>query len=238
MRTERQVVESNFNGLMAAFIEPVVNNEASQYIASHLSEIRNQTRKMGVDQDKVDDLVSDVWLSIREAELNGNGYDISHSNDGDVITVEEFVYGRIKGYSMNNKYRSGIMERRLSKDSTKSIEIISASCSDASDLDSLDGFQKAFALASTYDDIDNVEAEISIRSNIEFCLGFDEQIGFKLINLLKNIDLFSQVGFNSSLFDKLKEAIAYHDEFGSAFKEVMSVAISSKPVFEAVVDSL
>lgn len=238
MRTERQVVEINFNGMMAAFIEPVVNTEASQYIASHLSEIRNQTRKMGVDQDKVDDLVSDVWLSIREAELNGNGYDISHSNENDVITVEEFVYGRIKGYSMNNKYRAGAMERRVSKDSTKNIEIISASCSDASDLDNLDGFQKAFALAATYDDIDNVEAEMSLRSNIEFCMSFDEQIGFKLINLLKNIDLFSQVGFSSSLFDKLKEAIEYHDEFGAAFKEVMSVAVSSKPVFEAVVDSL
>lgn len=231
-------VEVNFNGMVASFIEPVVNTEASQYIASHLSEIRVSARKMGVDQDKVDDLISDVWLSIHEAELNGNGYDISHSNEGDIITVEEFVFGRIKGYSMNNKYRSDVSERRYSKDSTKCIEVISASSSDASDLDSLDGFQKAFALASTYDDIDNVEAELSLRSNIEFCMSFDSEIGFSIINLLKNIEIFNELGFNNSLFDKLKEACEYHDEFGTAFKEVMSVAISSKPVFTAVVDSL
>ena len=230
-------IEENFNGMVAQFIEPVVNHEASEYVASHMEEIRRQTRKMGVDIDKVDDLITDVWLSLSEAEKNGNGYDISHSNEGDIITVADFVYGRIKGYSMNVKYRSTVMERHVSKDVTKSIEIIAAS-SDSADLDTLDNFQKAFALAATYDDIDNVEAEMSLRSNIQFCSEFDEVIGFSIINLFKNIDMIAETGFNSSLFDGLKSAVAYHDEFGVAFKEVMTILSRSRSMFDAVVATM
>ena len=230
-------VEVNFDGMFAKFIEPRVNTEASDYFAEHFDEIRRQARKMGIHADFVDDLVADVWQSIREGELNGNGYDVSHSNEGDVITVEEFVYGRIKGYSMNIKYRPEISERRISKNSTRSIEIISASSTDTSELDKLDNFQKAYAMAATYDDIDAIEAEMSLRSNIEFCMGFDNEIGFNIINLLKNIDAFANIGFNSSLFDKLKEACNYHADFSEAFKDIMGLAISCKPVFESVVAS-
>lgn len=230
-------IEENFNGMVAQFIEPVVNTEASNYVATHMEEIRRQTRKMGVDLDKVDDLITDVWLSLHEAEKNGNGYDISHSNEGDIITVADFVYGRIKGYSMNVKYRSTVMERHISKDVTKSIEIIAAS-SDSADLDTLDNFQKAFALAATYDDIDNVEAEMSLRSNIQFCSEFDDVIGFNIINLFKNIDMIAEAGFNSSLFDGLKAAINYHDEFGVAFKEVMTILSKSRSLFDTVVAAM
>ena len=237
MKYMNNPVEINFDGMNASFIEPKVNTEASDYFAEHFDEIRRQARKMGIHADYVDDLVTDVWQSIREAELNGNGYDVSHSNEGDVITVEEFVYGRIKGYSMNIKYRPDISERRISKNSTRSIEIIAASSTDTSELDKLDNFQKAYALAATYDDIDAIEAEMSLRSNIEFCMGFDEAIGFNIINLLKNIDAFAEVGFSNSLFDKLKEACNYHTEFGDAFKDIMSMAQTCKPVFEVVVAS-
>lgn len=237
MILENKNVEVNFDGMSASFLEPQVNHEASDYMSAHWDDICKQARKMGVHADFVDDLVCDVWLSIRDAEMNGNGYDVSHSNEGDIITVEQFIYGRIKGYSMNNKYRADVYERKVSKDATKSIEIVSASSSEGTDLDKLDGFQKAFALAATYDDIDNVEAEMSLRSNIEFCMAFDNIIGFHIINLFKNLDMFSTIGFNSSIFDKLKEACNYHDEFGEAFKDILGIAHTCKPVFDAVVES-
>lgn len=233
---KQSAADKNFNGMVASFIEPVVNNEASEYMTNHLGEIRNQVRKMGVDPDMIDDIVGDVWLSIHEAELRGEGYDISHSNDGDVIAVEEFIYGRIKRYSMNSKYHSNFVEKRSSKKS--SVEVVCASCSDSSDLDSLDGFQKAYAMASSYDDIDDVEAEISLRNNIEFCMKFDSAIGFKFLNLMKNIAVFSEFGFNNSIFDKLKETISRNEALGEAFKEVMSVAISNRATFDIVVSSM
>lgn len=235
---ERTSVEVNFLGMNAAFIEPNVNKEASNYMTEHLDEIRRQARKMGINQDMLDDLISDVWLSIRDAELRGEGYNVAHSNDGDVITVEEFVYGRIKRYSLNIKYRSDVSERHTSKDKSKSIEVFSASCSDTSDLDNLDGFQKAYALAASYDDIDDVDAEISLRSNIEFCIGFNDIIGFNVVNFFKNMDMFSSIAFNPGIFDKLKEAMNYHSDFRDAFREIMLVAVNKKPVFESVVGTM
>ena len=238
MLKERQAVESNFKGMDAMFIEPVVDHQATSYIESHIDEIRKQVRKMGIDFDLADDLINDVWLSLIEAENNGNGYDVSHSNDGDIITVEEFVYGRIKGYSMNSKYRSDVSERHYSKDSSKSIEVISASAGDASDLDTMDGFQKAYALAASYDDIENVEAELSLRSNIEFCLSFNDSVGFNMINFFRNMEMISSISFNSGLFDGLKRTMKLHEAFKDAFREVMVVAANSKPVFEAVLSTM
>jgi hypothetical protein len=237
MLHKNENLEANFDGMNAAFVEPKINDEASQYIATHFEEIRIQTRKMGVNVDFIDDLIADVWQSIRVAELEGNGYDISHSNEGDVITVEEFVYGRIKRYSLNGKYKADFVEKKVSKDSTKCIQIVSACNTEGKELDKLDGFQKAYELAASYDDVEAVEAEMSLRSNIEFCMGFDKEIGFSILNLFKNIEMFSKVGFNSSIFDKLKEACNYHTEFGEAFKDIMLTAQNCRPIFDSVVES-
>lgn len=238
MTSEQQIVETNFDGMMASFIEPVINKDASRFMTEHLDEIRRQVRKMGVDIDLVDDLVSDVWLSISDAEMRGEGYDVSRSNEGDIITVEEFVYGRIKGYSMNAKYRNDASERHSYKDASKNIEVHTASCMNESDLDSLDGFQKAYALAASYDDIDNIEAEMSLRSNIEFCLSFNDAIGFNIISFFKHMDMLSGMSFNPGIFDRLKDTMARHKDFRDAFKEVMAVAINRKPVFELALSAI
>lgn len=238
MLKEREIVETNFNGMSAAFIEPAFNNEASKYMAEHLDEIRRQVLKMGVHIDVVDDLISDVWLSISEAEKRGEGYDVSHSNEGDIITVGEFIFGRIRGYRMNARYRNDGTERHISKDRSKCIEITSASCSDASDLDNLDGMQKAYAMAASYDDIEDVDAEISLRSNIELCLGYNGMVGFNLLNLFKDMDIIAGVEFNTGIFDMLKATMSRHEEFKDAFKEVMLIATRHRPVFDSVVSTM
>lgn len=238
MMMEREIVETNFNGMSAAFVEPAFNNEASKYMAEHLDEIRKQVARMGVHMDQVDDLVSDVWLSISEAERRGEGYDVSHSNEGDIITVQEFIFGRIRGYSMNAKYRNDGTERHVSKDKSRSVEIVSASCSDASDLESLDGMQKAYAMAASYDNLEDVDAEISLRSNIEFCIEFNQMVGFDLMNLFKNMDIIAGVEFNTGIFDMLKATMNRHNEFRDAFKEVMLIAVRHRPVFDSVVSTM
>ena len=238
MMRERQDIEVNFDGMYASFLEPKVNHVASNYLSEHYDEICRQTRRMHVHPDQVGDLVSDVWTSIRDAELRGEGYDVSHSNEGDIITVEEFIFGRIKGYSMNSKYRNDATERHTSKDTAKSVEIVSASCGDASDLDNLDGFQKAYALAASYDAIEDVDAELSLRSNIQFCVTFNDAIGFNLINFFKHMDMISTVSFNCGLFDQLKNIMNKREDFRDAFKEIMLVAARSKPVFESVVSTI
>ena len=120
---------------------------------------------------------------------------------------------------------------------SKQVEIISASADDVSDLDKLNSFQKAYAMASSHDDIEDVDAEISLRSNIEFCMDFDQVVGFSVLTFFKNIDTICSIGFNNTLFDKLKDALKYHDEFCSAFKEALMVSVNNKGVFESVVAS-
>lgn len=235
MTTERNDTVSNFAGMEAKFIEPEVNNEASHFLETHMDEVKKQVMKMGVHIDMVTPLIHDVWISLRTDELNGNGYSISHSNEGDVITVEGFVYGRIKGYTRNSKYRVDASEKHHSKDQTKCVEVVSASADDVTDLDKLNSFQRAYAMAASHDDIEDVDAEISLRSNIEFCMDFDEVAGFSMLKFFKNIDSIASVGFSNSLFDKLKEALNYHDQFGQAFKEAMMVCRSNKSVFDSVV---
>lgn len=238
MLKEREIVESNFDGMMAAFVEPAFNNEASKYMAEHLEEIRRQVLRMGVHIDVVDDLISDVWISICEAEQRGEGYNISHANEGDIITVQEFIFGRIRGYKMNARYRNDGTERHISKDKSKCIEIASASCADASDLDNLDGIQKAYAMAASYDEIEDIDASISLRSNIEFCIGYNDQIGFNIMNLFKNMDIVAGVEFNTGLFDMLKSTMNRHSDFRDAFKEVMLIAVRHRPIFESVVSAM
>lgn len=231
------VSEQNFYGMHAEFREPNVNHKASEFMAENWDMICRQVCKMGVDKDKVNDLVTDVWISIHTSELEGNGYDVSYSDEGDIITVKSFVFGRIKGYSMNSKYHSNYVERRKSSDSTKNIEIISASCSDSSDLDKLDGFQKAYAMACTYDDIENIDAEMSLRSNINLCMKYDEEIGFSIINLFRHIELVAGVSINMSIFDNLRSVMNRHADFSTALREILETAVISKPVFEEVVAS-
>lgn len=232
-------VETNYAGMSARFVNPVINSEASTYLSLHLNEVINYVRsKHTIDPSKVDDLINDVWESLRNSELEGEGYDISHSRDGDVITVAQYVYGRINGYAANHTYHIGSMEKRLSKDPMKTIDIVSASCSDASDLDSLDGYQKAYALAASEDDIDMIDDMLSLRSNIDICRAYDKDIGFGVVNLLKNIDMFASVDFNSGIFDKVRKLVARSEEFRDAFHQILSVAVKSKPAFDSVVESL
>lgn len=231
-------VEENFHGMEARFIEPPVNSIASDYIAEHFEDIIRQVRRMGVHQDQVYDLVQDVWKSIKEAELEGNGYDVSHSDEGDIITVAQFIFGRIKRYSMNSRYHPEVSERCRRANTTRCVEIIAASSADGTDLDNLDGFQKAYAMAASYDEIDGLDEVLSLRSNVEYCRKFNDVIGFDIVRLFKDIDIMTRTNFHPGIFDKLKEVMKGHDDFAEAFKEVLSVSNKSRPVYDEIIEGI
>ena len=228
------MVEENFIGMDACFIEADTNHEASDYIHDNYSTILKQTRKMqGVAFDKAEDLLMDVFVSIREAELNGLGYNSEeHSNDGDIITVAEFVYGRIKGYSRNKKYSNGV-EVHHSTDGD--IVTGSASSLDGEDLEEMDGFQKAMSVASTEDDLEAIELEVSLRESIEYILSFDELVGFSLLSFFKNRKSIANMEYNSSVFDKLASVANMHPDFKEAFYDAMNFANKNSDAFDAVI---
>lgn len=220
--------------MKASFLEPVVNREASKYITEHYDEILRQVPKLGVIEEKAVDILNDVFVSIVEAENEGNGYDMNKANDGDCILVSQFVYGRIKRYAMNNRYRTDIMERKLNKDKTVKMEMIASSYSNGVEYDKLDSFQKAYATAGSFDDIEAVEDELSIAERIDFCIDFDHVVGMSMLALFKNIESLGSQDICKSIFDSLKYALKVHDEFAEAFKSVVEYAIGHKASFENI----
>lgn len=225
------VLCNNFN-LKAAFIEPVNSREASKFITNNYDEIVLQVRKMGVHPDMVYDIIADVYISINNAEENGEGYDFNYVNEG--ITVEEFVYGRLKGYSKNAKYRTDVVQTLAgSKENGEGYVYASSNLSD--DIDSMDSFQKAYATAGAYDDLEDIESMIDIREQINYCLEFEGRVGMSVIGLLKNLDKLNSDLVNKSLFDRVKDAVKYHDEFGEALRNIIEFSIKQKSVYDTVI---
>lgn len=109
---------SNGIGLSAKIVEPNINREASNYIINNYGNLLGIIRHCDISIEKANDLLHDVYISIVDAEDNGNGFDTEYGSrvneDGDVdynlMSVEQFVIGRIKLYAKNTKYRSDIIE--------------------------------------------------------------------------------------------------------------------------------
>lgn len=111
--------ESNGIGLTASIIEPSVNREASDYIINNYSELINVIKRSDIRDEKAQDLLHDVYISIVEAENDGNGFDMEYgskltddcdNSDVNLMDVSQFVIGRIKLYAKNTKYRTDIIE--------------------------------------------------------------------------------------------------------------------------------
>jgi hypothetical protein len=206
------------------FLEKRLNEEASRYIEENYEKIAEDIRRNGwVVKGREYDLLNDVYESILRAERNGEGYDPNMGKHG-YITVSEFVHARLKGYAKNGKYRS-YDESFVSE--------VPASYSEGEEVEDLDSFQKAYAMASEVDDLESIDEEVSLRENIEYCLEFNDHVGFDMMNLFKNIDLF-KTNFNSSIFNRLKLVVKHHDEFGEALRQVLSFASKNRERFEKI----
>ena len=94
-------------GLSARIIEPDVNREASTYIINNYSNLISVIRQCDISAEKANDLLHDVYISIVDAEDNGEGFDMEFGSridednnvDFNIMNVEQFVIGRIKLYA-------------------------------------------------------------------------------------------------------------------------------------------
>lgn len=241
MEETKYIVEKNFGSLnCTCLIDPVINRQASQYCAEHRDELVRRARMIsGVDPSKAEDLVDDVFLSIITAENEGDGYDISHSNAGDVISVSDFVLGRIKGYAKNKRYSIEGSDRHLKNSSDEKgtkvadFDIVFAS-SNSGDPDDMNGVQLAYHNAHKYEDeLDAVEDQIALRQSIEFCIDFSEAVRFDFLNMFKNIDIFSG-DFDKSIFDGLIEQLKHHNELSDALYNVIECAVKHRDIYDSV----
>lgn len=211
-------------GIRAKLFETDINREASDYIIEHYDKLIEyiQTQKV---VDKASDLLHDVYLAVKEDEDNGEGYDINYGFDDEqgsdgvrhIISVGQFVYGRIKLYCKNIKYSTEYIEKAKLKikrreviyepsyDSegnakerkvTKLVKdaiIVTASAATANEsndsaIDNNDEFQMAYSMAMVADSTDDVTELLSLREEIDYCIDVGDLHSIKMLNMFKNMD--------------------------------------------------
>lgn len=224
---KRVIALGNMNGMSTSLTEVESNTMASDYLVEHYEELITEVQKMGIRGDNVHDLIQDVYLSLVKAERSGEGYDMSKGKDGRLISVPEFVIGRLKGYSKNVKYRSG---------SYCGVEIPSTACEmDGDENLHLDSFQAAYLKASNEtDEIADLEEYNSVREQIKFCMTFDNEIGFSILNLLKNADKLVKLTTDKTLFYKLSHIVKTRPDFSEALNSILNYGINNKDRYQAV----
>ena len=255
--------------------------EASDYIAEHYDSLLKYIKTLpGINgDDKAKDLLHDVYISVHKAEMDGEGYDSEYYNkkgqEGTVL-LEQFIYGRIKQYAKNDKYRSDLVssgsvsytkvvciETPLTtrtgykydkngniiteknyvreKCKVKACEI-AASFNDGGDVeDNNDSFQKAYAMASTHDSLDDLMELYSLREQIDYCIDICSLHNINLLNILKNMDKLASLLSVSSrkktadnVFEDLHKLVSYHTELAESLMSVLKFSMTNRSEFDAV----
>lgn len=279
----------------ATIIEPNINREASTYLLTDYKNILNNLIKSNskrahrIDINKAEDLLHDVYISLVEAEENGEGFDMEYGSrvneNGEVepnlISVEQFVNGRIKLYAKNSKYSSSVVESKsdtvnerhvilsteidrdgndvIAKNGKKklvkkvrnkkvgiTVSTVAASFNDGGDVvDNNDDFQRAYAMSAVADTTDDIAEQLSLRSQIDYCIDICSLHGVNILNILKNIDTIDRLlGDNGaklkhgeSVFSKLAELANYHTELGDTLMDILRYSSRNRAAFDAVIST-
>ena len=202
-------------GYTPKLVMPCINTEASDFMSDNISEILTSIAKMGVDKSKIHDLYTDVYLSIRDAEMNGRGF-----NEDYDLSVRNFVFGRLKKYSLNKKYDPKYIENKNNGEYT----LIAASCS-GDDEEEINGFQAAYKNAAEIDNIDGIDDALSLKDAIETCIDYLHGTNINVISLFRSVE-----NIVSLISTKAKR----NHNANSVFYEIRSVGIKYPELFEAM----
>ncbi len=236
------VCRETLYGINNVMKELDTNHLATDFIAENYDNMILAAKKMGVNPDMAHDIVHDVYMSIQKNEENGEGYNPNKGNIGEYISVEEFVYGRLKGYSLNKKYRSIsdelIKARPENYDEVlkgnKNIIVEIPSCSSAIEFEDMTFYQKAYESAANYDDLDSIDLELSVTEELEYCLTFESNIKMNLRFFLKNLHNIATMNIDTSVFKELKN-MGSNTEFVDSLRSLVDYAKASPDKYEALV---
>lgn len=211
-------------GINNRILEPATNTLASDFMAEHYEEIVSATYRMyGVNPERVEDLVHDVYISILNAERNGDCYDMSKGSEEGIISVEEFIYGRIKRYTLNKRYHNP----------TNGDNEIAASCS-GEEQDEMGGIQRVYDAAANYDDLELVELMASIPEEIEYLLNFDSTTKVNIRYFLQHIHDIAAMTFDASLFREIRDVGMVDSDFMTAIQSVVAFAGTNPTEYDTI----
>lgn len=169
-----------------------------------------------------EDLFQDVYISLLKRERVGRGFNQQYG-DG-TITVGQFVYGIIKKMSNNKKYQKPCEVIKGSG------AVATASYSEGDDFDDLDSFQKAFAAAKVYDNTAEVDMNVSIRDELEYCINVCNYYDIQIVNLLRNMDRLADCGKKAleAVTEKIRVVIAKDKELGETLNTVLAYSARNR----------
>lgn len=227
-------VRGTFFGMQNELKEIEVNTAGSDFIVKNYATMVTQAMKMGIDPAKANDVVHDVYMSYLKAEANGNGYDMNKGNRDGFITVDQAVYGRLKGYCTNPKYKVATENSSIRNGKEVFKEV---ACSNSGeDLDTMTSCQKAYSQISSYDDIEAVNEKMSVAEELDFVVSFAKEFKtISIIHMLKELDFLLEkaedrnYSFDTSLFKDLQKAGA---EFLEAFRNIVKLAYQNPTLYK------
>lgn len=219
-------------------VEPVMNHDASNYIATHFSECVKSVPST-VHIDMREDLVMQVCLSFLEDESRYEGFNPNYG-DG-AMSVAQYVHSRINKYAKNSQYSGKAMD--IKYDSKGNVEYIAKTVSLGNDEDTEDEFSYGYRNAASPEDITaEIEDEMSIREELEFCIDICDMEKFDLITFLKKRENLSLLVGNDKArtgpVAKLSKLAAYHDEMGRCLVDVIVYAKKHFSRFEKLLEQV
>lgn len=220
-------------GMSNKFVEPEISREASEFITNNYNELLVAVREMGVDPCKAEDCVQDVCTSIIRSEARGEGFDMTKGKTGDgLISVRQFVFGRLKGYSKHRKYKSPTespLRDPNRPDNYVANEVASSTAME--EISQMTACQKAYNTAKSYDALEIVEASQSFEEELNYVLSFENtgECQLSIRKLLLNIEYFKQNMDKIDLKGLFSELTEFNTEFIEAFSAVVKFS-SINPV--------
>lgn len=228
----------------ASLCETSENRDTSHYIETHYDELLSYTRRVVKKTKKcsasAEDILQDVYISVKNLEDNGQLDEIIV----DSIPVQQAVKARIKKFALNVAYVTGAeihMSYSRERGHYSSVHIESADSNFNTntdiDLDSLNSFQKAYAVAATYGELELVDDMISLKQDIEYCISVSDEMGFNMMALLKNIEAFN-CEFDKRIMEKVSVMARKNMAFADAIRNILTCSKENKGLFNSIVEAI
>ena len=202
------------------------NCYASEYVENNIGKLVNFAQRQGnIQESSAQDLVMDVWRSIRFKEQNGDAYDINKGKKTDIISVENYVLAMVKGYCKNKKYHYDYNEIPVS------------SLSGDKDDDRMSAEERAYqnAESSGLDEILAIEESlVDIKDEMDYVVNFTNKLNIKVV--LKNIERIATKKININVLSELKSICKYNDEFATSFKRILEFRVKDREAFDRILD--
>lgn len=248
-----EFIQDNYDKLVKYGCKLGLHEEAAHdlvhdaYIATYEDELNGA----GFDPDyfSTGQMTVEAWIYSRIQKMSHNvkyRSDVLETNKRGSYKVEQAKLDS-NGQVVYERDSNGEIKYRVGKDGkrvpvvameTRSIQYTVVNSSFNTDVDDNDGFQAAYSLASTCDDLDEIENAISLAENIEYCIDICSLHDVKIVNIFKNIDSLGDMIASTqnnrvayTCFKNLRELVKEHDELGEALASVLAVASSNRPLF-------